>query len=58
MIYIVKGSVNEAKVDVFLEFSYFLSDPKDVGNLVSGSSAFSKSQLVHLKILSSYTVKA
>ena len=58
MIRIVKGSANEAKVDVFLEFSYILYDPKDVGNFVSGSSAFSKSQLVHLKILSSHTVKA
>ena len=51
------GVITKAEVDVFLEFSYFLSDPKDVGNLVSGSSAFSKSQLVHMKILSSYTVK-
>ena len=37
--------VNEAEVDVFLEFSYFLYDPVDVGNLISGSSAFSKSSL-------------
>ena len=37
--------VNEAEVDVFLEFSCFLSDPTDVGNLISGSSAFSKSSL-------------
>ena len=35
------GIVNEAKVDVFLEFSCFLYDPADVGSLVSGSSAFS-----------------
>ena len=35
--------VNEA--DVFLEFSCFLYDPADVGNLISGSSAFSKSSL-------------
>ena len=35
--------VNEAEVDVFLEFSCFLYDPVDVGNLISGSSAFSKS---------------
>ena len=35
--------VNEAEVDVFLEFSYFFDDPTDVGNLISGSSAFSKS---------------
>ena len=47
MIYIVKGFsvVNEAEVDVFLEFSYFFDDPTDVGNLTSGSSAFSKSNL-------------
>ena len=40
----VKGFsiVNEAEVDVFLEFSSFFYDPEDVGNLVSGSSAFSK----------------
>ena len=37
--------VNEAEVDVFLEFSCFFYDPTDVGNLVSGSSAFSKSSL-------------
>ena len=37
--------VNEAEVDVFLEFSCFSYDPTDVGNLISGSSAFSKSTL-------------
>ena len=37
--------VNEAEVDIFLEFSYFSNDPADVGNLISGSSAFSKSNL-------------
>ena len=37
--------VNEAKVDVFLEFSCFLYDPMNVGNLISCSSAFSKSCL-------------
>ena len=37
--------VNEAKVDVFLEFPCFFYDPMNVGNLVSGSSAFSKSSL-------------
>ena len=36
---------NEAEVDVFLEFSCFFYDPADVGNLISGSSAFSKSSL-------------
>ena len=35
--------VNEAEVDVFLEFSFFSNDPTDVGGLISGSSAFSKS---------------
>ena len=39
------GIVNTAEVDVFLELSYFLDDPTDVGNLISGSSAFSKSSL-------------
>ena len=47
VIYTVKGFgvVNKAKVDVFLEFSCFFDDPTDVGNLISGSSAFSKSRL-------------
>ena len=45
MIHTVKGFVNKAEVDVFLEFSSFFDDPKDVGNLISGSSAFSKSSL-------------
>jgi len=39
------GIVNKAEVHVFLELSCFLNDPKDVGNLISGSSAFSKSSL-------------
>ena len=39
------GIVNRAEVDVFLELSSFLDDPADVGNLISGSSAFSKSSL-------------
>ena len=39
------GIVNKANVDVFLELSCFLYDPADVGNLISGSSAFSKSSL-------------
>ena len=38
------GIVNKA-VDVLLEFSHFFDDPTDVGNLLSGSSAFSKSSL-------------
>ena len=40
------GVVNEAEVDVFLELSCFLYDPSDVGNLIFGSSAFSKSSLI------------
>ena len=39
------GVVNKAEVDVFLEFSCFFDDPTDAGNLISGSSAFSKSSL-------------
>ena len=39
------GIVNEAEVDVFLEFPCFLYDPTKVGNMISGSSAFSKSSL-------------
>ena len=39
------GIVNKAEIDVFLEFSCFFYDPIDVGNLISGSSAFSKSNL-------------
>ena len=37
--------INEAEVDVFLEFSCFFDDPTDVGNLISGSSLFSKTSL-------------
>ena len=39
------GIVNNAEIDVFLELSYFFDDPTDVGNLISGSSAFSKTSL-------------
>ena len=47
VIHTVKGFsiVNEAEVDVFLEFSCFPYDPTNVGNLISGSSAFSKPSL-------------
>ena len=47
MIHTVKGVsiVNEAEVDDFLEFPYFFYDPTDIGNLISGSSAFSKPSL-------------
>ena len=39
------GIVNKAEVDVFLELLCFFDDPTDVGNLISGSSAFSKSSM-------------
>ena len=39
------GIVNKAEIDVFLELSSFFDDPVDVGNLISGSSVFSKSTL-------------
>ena len=39
------GIVNKAEIDVFLELSCFFSNPVDVGNLISGSSAFSKTSL-------------
>ena len=42
------GIVNRAEINVFLELSCFFDDPKDVGNLISGSSAFSKSSLTCL----------
>ena len=47
VIHIVKcfGIVNKAEVDVSMELSCFFDDPTDVGNLISGSSAFSKSSL-------------
>ena len=45
------GVVNEANVDLSLELSCFFYDPADVGNLTSGSSAFSKSSLYIWKVL-------
>ena len=39
------GIVNKAEIDIFLELSCFLDDPVDVGNLISGSSAFPKTSL-------------
>ena len=47
----VFGVVNKAEVDVFLEFSCFFDDPADVGNLISGSSALSKTSLNIWKIM-------
>ena len=47
VIHTVKGfsTINEGETDVFLEFPCFLFDPTNVGNLISGSSAFSKSSV-------------
>ena len=45
------GVVNKAEVDAFLELSCFFDDPADVGNLISGSSAFSKSSLTIWKFM-------
>ena len=56
VIHTVKGFsvVNEAEVDVFLEFLCFFYDPTDVGRLISGSSAFSKLNLYIWKFLVQY----
>ena len=51
------GIVNKAELDVFLELSCFFDDPADVGNLISGSSAFSKT-IEHLEVLSSRIAEA
>ena len=51
------GVVNRAEVDVFLELSCFFNDPANIGNLTSGSSAFSKSSL-NMEVLSSCTIEA
>ena len=53
MIHTVKGFgiVNKAEIDVFLELSSFFSDATDVGNLISGSSAFSKTNLNSWKFM-------
>ena len=57
VIHKVKGLniVNEAEIDAFLECSWFFDDPADVGNLISGSSSFSKSSL-YIQKLSVHTV--
>ena len=53
MIHTVKsfGIVNNAEIDVFLELSSFFDDSENVGNLISGSSAFSKTSLNILKFM-------
>ena len=56
------GIVNKAEIDVFLELSCFFDNPADVGNLISGSSAFSKTSLnireftVHVLLTSGWRI--
>ena len=50
------GIVNKAEIDVFLELSCFFTDPVDVGNLTSGSSAFSKTSLNIWKFMEQYCI--
>ena len=59
MIHTVKGFgiVNKAEIDVFLELSCFFNVPADVGNFVSGSSAFSKTSLNILKFTAHVLLK-
>ena len=59
VIHTIKGFsiVNEAEVNVFLEFPYFNYDPVDVGNLISGPSAFSKSSLNIWKLMAHILLK-
>ena len=59
MIHTVKGfgTVNKTEIDVFLELSCFFDDPVDVGNSISGSSAFSKSGLNIWKFISHVLLK-
>ena len=45
------GIVNKAEIDVFLELSCFFDDPADVGNMISGSSSFSKTSLNFRKFM-------
>ena len=59
MIHTVKGLgiVNKAEIDALLEFSCFFDDPTGVGNLISGSSAFSKSRVNIWKFMVHILVK-
>ena len=52
------GIISKAEIDVFLELSCFFHDPVDVGNLISGSSAFLKFQIEHLEVHGLHTVEA
>ena len=52
------GIVNKAEIDVFLELSCFFDDTADVGDLISGSSAFSKTSLDIWKFMAHVLLKA
>ena len=52
------GIINKAEVNIFLELSCFFDDPTDVGNSISGSSAFSKIHIECLEVHGSHTVEA
>ena len=52
------GIINKAEIDVSLELSCFFDNPTDIGNLVSGSSAFSKTSLTMWEIHHSCTIEA
>ena len=52
------GILNKAEIDVFLELFCFFDDPADGGNLISGSSAFSKSSFEHLEVHGSCSAEA
>ena len=54
----VFGIINKAEIDGFLELSCFFDGPTDISNLISGSSALSKSSLKNLEIHGSCTVEA
>ena len=51
------GTVNKAEIDAFLELSCFFGDPTGVGNLISGSSAFSKTTLNIWKFMAQVLLK-
>ena len=52
------GVVNKAEVEVFMNAPAFFNDPMDIGNLISGSPAFSKSSLKHLEVRGLYAIEA
>ena len=58
MVYTIKGFgiINKAEVNILLEFSCFCYDPTDAGNLISGSSAFSKSTLNIWKFITHFSI--